>query len=356
MNFKEILDVGIRSNASDIFIKLGCTLRGRVNLEVKTINDHVFTDEDVEKVVSEILDDSKKKELENKRGYDFGVNYGDRWRFRVAIFYQRYALSMVIRKIDLEIPSFDQLSLPAETLERFCKEQQGLVLLTGMTGSGKSTTIASMIKFIDKNLGKHILTIEEPIEFTFEDDKSIVNQRELSSDVFSYSDALAQFALHSPDVIYIGNIRDQNTCRAALTAAETGVLVFSTMHTIDARTTIERIVNFFSPEQHDLVFNQLSSLLKGAMSLRLVPRADGQGLIPAYEVMTLSPGISTAIRERKIWEIPKYVESGEIHGMKSFNQCLSELVEAKKITTDTALEKSNNKDDLALHLRRRELI
>ncbi len=356
MNFKEILDAGIKVNASDVFVKVGCTLRGRVNLDVKTIKDHVFTEKDVENIVSEILDDPKKKVLEEKRGYDFGVNYGDRWRFRVAIFYQRYAFSIVIRKIDLEIPSFDELNLPASTLEKFCREQQGLILLTGMTGSGKSTAIASMIKYIDRNLGKHILTIEEPIEFTFEDDKSIVNQRELASDVSSYEDALAQFALHSPDVIYIGNIRDHNTCRAALTAAETGVLVFSTMHTIDARTTIERIVNFFPPDQHDLVFNQLSSLLKGAMSLRLVPRADGKGLIPAYEVMTLSPGISTVIRERKLWEIPKYVSTGEVHGMKSFNQCLSQLVEEKKITTNTALDKSNNREDLALYLRRKEMI
>jgi twitching motility protein PilT len=356
MNFKDILDAGIKANASDVFVKVGSTLRGRVNLEVKTIKNYAFTERDTERIVSEILDDSKKEELKKNKSYDFAVNYGDRWRFRIAIFYQRYALSIVIRRIDLYIPGFENLNLPFKALERFCKEQQGLVLLTGITGSGKSTTIASMIKFMNQNLGKHILTIEEPIEFTFVDDKAIVNQRELSNDVSSYTDALTQFALHSPDVIYIGNIRDRNTCQAALTAAETGALVLSTMHTIDARTTIERIVNFFPPEQHDLVFNQLSALLKGVMSLRLIPRADAKGLVPAYEIMTLSPGISTVIRERKLWEIPKYVSTGEIHGMKSFNQSLFELVEEKKISTDTALENSNNRDDLALHLRRRELI
>lgn len=356
MKFKEILDAAIKNEASDIFMKVGGDLRGRVNLEVKKLGDCVFTEKHIDDILSEILDDTKRKVLEKNRGIDFAVNYGDRWRFRVAIFYQRYAPSLVIRKIDLKIPAFQDLNLPPMALERFCGERQGLILLTGMTGSGKSTTIASIIDYMSKNLNKHILTIEEPIEFTFSDNKSIINQRELASDVHSYGDALAQFALHSPDVIYIGNIRDKKTCQAVLTAAETGVLVFSTMHTIDARTTIERIVNFFPPEHHDLIFNQISSLLKGVMSLRLLPRADRPGLIPAYEIMTLSPGIATLIRERKIWEIPKYIEAGDIHGMKSFNQSLLELVETKKISSQTALECSNNREDLGLILRRKELI
>ncbi len=356
MNFKDVLDAAIEKNASDVFVKAGAALRGRVNLDVVTLKDHVFSEKEAENMAAELLDDEKMEALKLRKGYDFGMNYGDKWRFRVAIFYQRYAHSLVIRKVDLEMPSFEELNLPADTMERFCNERQGLVLLTGITGSGKSTTIASIIRKINETARRHVLTIEEPIEFTFTDDKSIINQREIGADVASYGDALSQFALHSPDVIYIGNIRDHKTCQAALTAAETGVLVLSTMHTIDARTTVERIVNFFPPSHHDLIFNQLSSLLKGAMSMRLIPKADGTGLIPAYEVMTLSPGISTLIREKRLWEIPNYVAGGEIHGMKSFNQSLLELVESKKITAGTALEYSNSREDLALTLRKRELI
>ena len=355
-DFNSILDKCIEVQASDIFVRPGSVLRARVGLEITPAGDYVFSEKDVEKIVFDLIDGPRAERLKQHRSLDFAMNYGDRWRFRVAIFFQRYALSMVIRKIDLKCLSFGELNMPAETLEKFCREKQGFILLTGITGSGKSTTIASMINFINKNLKRHVLTIEEPIEFTFESDKSVINQREIGSDVHSYSDALTQFTLHSPDIIYIGNIRDHTTCQAALTAAETGALVLSTMHTIDAMTTIERIVNFFPSQQHDLVFNQLSSLLKGVISLRLVPKIDTSGLIPAYEVMTLSAGISAIIREKKVWEIPKYLAEGAVHGMKSFNQCLFDLVISKKISAQTALEYSNNKEDLAVQLRRKEII
>jgi len=201
MKFKDVLDAAIKEKASDLFVKAGSALRGRVGLDVKTVGDYVFTEGDVEEIAGEVLDDAKREFLGKNKNYDFGVNYGDRWRFRVAIFYQRSALAMVIRKIGLEIPSFEELNLPRQAMERFAGERQGLILLTGVTGSGKSTTIASLINFINANLGRHVLTVEEPIEFTFRDGKSIINQRELGADVSSYPDALSQFTLHSPDVI-----------------------------------------------------------------------------------------------------------------------------------------------------------
>jgi twitching motility protein PilT len=231
-----------------------------------------------------------------------------------------------------------------------------MVLLTGITGSGKSTTIAAMIEYINQSFGKHIITIEEPIEFTFEDKKSIINQREIGADVATYSDALWQFALHSPDVIFIGNIRDANTCYAALTAAETGVLVFSTLHTVNAASTVERIINFFPPHQHSLILNQLSFLLKGVVSMRLIPREDKSGLIPAYEIMVLSPSISRLIRENKLWEIPKYITTGDVYGMKSFHQCLLELVVARKISPENALQYADKREELELELRNKGLL
>jgi twitching motility protein PilT len=354
MRFKDVLAIMVEKNASDVFIRAGTPLKGRVCTEVETIADYEFSPKDVDKLVSEITNDYQKDKLQKEKSCEFTSCHGERWRFRTGIFYQKDALCIVVRKIDLGIPTFQELNLPGKVLEKFCHELRGLVLLTGITGSGKSTTIASMIDFINRNFGRHILTVEEPIEFTFTDKKSIINQREIGRDVFSYADALKQFTIHSPDVIFIGNIRDQRTCHAALTAAETGVLVFSTVHTVDAASTVERIVNFFAPQQHHFIFNQLSFLLKGVVSLRLIPRIDVAGLIPAYEVMTLSPTISALIRENKLWEMPKYIASGDIYGMKTFNQCLSELVESKKISEESALKYSDKKEELRLHLRRKD--
>ena len=225
------------------------------------------------------------------------------------------------------------------------------MLLTGSTGSGKSTTIASMIEYINTRHKKHILTIEEPIEFTFGDKQSIINQRELGPDVFSYQIALKAFALQSPDVIYIGNIRDYETMATAMTAAETGVLVLSTLHTINAAQTVERIINFFPPYQHEQVAIQLSSLLKGVISLRLIPYKEKSGRIPAYESMVLTPTISRLIRERKVWEIPRYLQEGGIFGMQTFNQSLTKLFREEKISIEEAMRFSDNKDELDLMLK-----
>jgi twitching motility protein PilT len=356
MNFKKILDMMIESKASDAFVRVGSNLRARINTQVVPVADNVLSLSDVEQIINEITREEYRDKLEANKGCEFTYWYKDFWRFRIGIFYQRNTPSLVVRKIDLRIPTFSDLNLPQKLLERLARDRRGIVLLTGITGSGKSTTIASMIQYINNNLGRHILTIEEPIEFTFDDNKSIINQREIGQDVGSYKDALRQFALHSPDVIYIGNIRDPETCHAALTAAETGVLVFSTMHTINATSTIERILNFYPPYQQPFILNQLSFLLKGVFSQRLLPRIDKPGLIPAYESMTLSPSVARLIRENKIWEIPQYITSGDIYGMKSFNQCLSELVDLKRVTPEIALEYADRKEELEMDFRNRGII
>jgi len=351
MNFKEILDVMIEKDASDIFIRYNSSLKGRIYSQVKEIDKHVFTSPSIEDIVDSIATDQQKERLKANKACEFSYWYKDHWRFRVGVFYQRNTLALVVRKIDLRIPSFEKLNLPVKVLENLCTEKRGLVLLTGITGSGKSTTIASIIDYINNNFGRHIFTVEEPIEFTFTDKKSVINQREIGVDVDSYDDALRQFALHSPDVIYIGNIRDVTTCYAALTAAQTGVLVLSTIHTINATSTIERVINFFPPHQHVFIRHQLASLLKGVFSQRLLPRLDSPGLIPAYESMMLSPSISRLIREDKLWEIPKYITSGDVYGMKSFKQCLLDLVGSKLISPETALEYADKKEELEMELR-----
>lgn len=356
MEFKEVIEVMIESEATDIFLRAYSSLKARVFSEVKVVKEHILLPQDLEKFIEEITDDKLKKTLRETGSCEFAIWYKEHWRFRVGIFYQRGTPAMVIRKINLRIPSFEELNLPVDVLKKFCHERGGIILLTGSTGSGKSTTIASMIEYINQNFSKHILTIEEPIEFTFTDKKSIINQREVGKDVLSYSDALRQFAVHSPDVIFIGNIRDEATCYAALTAAETGVLVFSTLHTVNAASTVERIINFFPPHQHQFILTQLSNLLKGVLSLRLLPRIDKPGLFPAYEIMTLSPTISRLLRENKLWEIPKYISTGEIYGMKSFNQSLLELVEKKMISSKVALQCSDKREELELQLRNKELL
>ncbi len=352
MNFKEILEAMIANNASDAFIVPDGSLRARVYSELRQIDAHIFTSKEIEKYISEITDDPTKALLKDNRDCELAINHSNRWRFRIGIFYQRDILAMALRKIDLDIPSFEDLNLPAATFRKLCNERRGLILLTGLTGSGKSTTVAAMIEYINRNFGRHIMTIEEPIEFTFRDKKSVINQREINRDVRSYQKALKETAMHSPDVLYVGNIRDRETCYAALSAAETGVLVFSTVHTINASSTIERIVNFFPPEQHNLIFNQLSFFLKAVVSLRLLPRADKEGLIPVYEIMTLSPTVSSLINKHKIWDIPQYMVSGEIYNMLTFNQCLWELIKKKQITSETALEHSDEKENLVLMMKK----
>ena len=356
MKFREVLDIMIEKDISDIFIRVNGKLKGRICSRVELIQDNLFGESEVEQMIKEIMDDEERKKLKARRGYEFTYWYKDNWRFRIGAFYQRNTPALVARKIDLRIPSFSELNLPAQILEGFCSQRRGMILLTGITGSGKSTTIASMIQYLNDNFGYHILTIEEPVEFTFGDNKSIINQRELGIDVANYQDALRQFALHSPDVIYVGSIRDAETCHAALTAAETGVLVFSTIHTVNATSTVERIVNFFPPHQHNLVINQLSSLLKGVFSQRLLPRANERKLIPAYESMSLSPSVSRLIRENKIWEIPQYIATGEHYGMKSFHQCLLELVQSGKVSSKVALEFADKREELEMELRNRGLL
>ncbi|NQT28121.1 MAG: PilT/PilU family type 4a pilus ATPase [Candidatus Omnitrophica bacterium] len=353
MIFKEILDMMIEKDVSDIFIRANGNLKGRVYSKVEVISERIISADSIAKIIKEITRESDKERLKIQRGCEFTYWYKDFWRFRIGVFYQRGTLALVVRKIDLRIPSFEELNLPVELLKKFCGEKRGIVFLTGITGSGKSTTIASMIDYINTNFGRHIFTIEEPIEFTFDDKKSVINQREIGTDVWSYRDALKQFALHSPDVIYIGNIRDVETCHAALTVAQTGVLVFSTLHTVNAASTIERIVNFFPTHQHNFVLNQLSFLLKGVFSQRLIPRCDKPGLIPAHEAMVLSPSVSRLIRENKLWEIPKYIDSGEIYGMGNFQKSLLELVESGKVSPEVALDYADKKEELTMELRNR---
>ena len=352
MSIKTLLKQMIEQDASDLFYRAGGVTHLRIDGKVVMVGETILTVGDVEKAIEELTTPQQRELFKNNLDVDFGLYLDElQRRFRISIFMQRNCPSMVIRNVRSHISTFEELNLPVEVLKKLSMETRGLVLLTGSAGSGKSTAIASMIEYINNNSSKHILTVEEPIEFTFKDKKSVVNQRELGLDVSSYAVALRSFTLQSPDVIYIANIRDYETMSAALTAAETGVLVLSTLHTINAPQTIERVTNFFPPYQHAELRNRLAYLLKGVISLRLVPLKNQPGRVPAYEVMLLTPTVSRLIREGKIWEIPQFIEAGAIFGMQSFTQSLVKLFREDKITDEEAAGFSDNKEEFILALK-----
>ncbi|MDD5237281.1 MAG: PilT/PilU family type 4a pilus ATPase, partial [Candidatus Omnitrophica bacterium] len=304
------------------------------------------------RAVDELTNAEQKAVFKKNLDVDFAIYLEEfKRRFRVSIFMQCNLPAMVIRNIRSQVQTFEELGLPAQVLKKLSLEKRGLVLLTGSAGSGKSTTLAAMIEHINNNAQKHILTVEEPIEYTFKENLSTINQRELGLDVSTYAVALKAFTLQSPDVIFIGNIRDAETMQAAFTAAETGVLVLSTLHTINASQTIERIINFFPPHQHAEMRTQLSMLLKGVISLRLVPKKSGSGRVPAYESMLLTPTVSRLIREAKTNEIPRFIEEGELFGMQSFTQSLVKLVKDGIVSEEAAGEFADNADELSLSLK-----
>jgi len=324
----------------------------RLNGQVLSVTDTQVSIDDIEMALQKLLSEEAREAFRKAKDIDFA--YYDpalRRRFRISIFMQRNWPSIVCRNIPPVTKTLEELNVPAEILKKLAMERRGIVLLTGTMGSGKSTTIASMVEHINNNAYKHIFTLEEPIEFTFTDKKSLINQREIGKDVISYPVALRAFTLQSPDVIYIGNIRDYETMQAALTVAETGVLVLSTLHTVNASQTVERMINFFPPHQHQQIRTQLSFLLKGVISLRLIPVKDGTARVPAAEVMTLTPTIGRLIREGKIGDIPRFLEESELFGMMSFNQSLSKLVKDGVVSENDAMEFADSKDELILAIK-----
>ncbi|MFA6357795.1 MAG: PilT/PilU family type 4a pilus ATPase [Candidatus Omnitrophota bacterium] len=349
MDIKKLMHEMVDRNASDLFYRAGGVPRLRIDGKVIPMDTKILTVDDVMVAIEQLANTKQLEVFRNEMDVDFGV-YLEEFlrRFRVSIFMQRNWPSIVIRNVHNNIASFGELNLPDEILKKLSMETRGIVLLTGTMGSGKSTTIASMMEYINNNAKKHILTAEEPIEFTFEDKQAIINQRELGMDVKNYPVALRAFTLQSPDVIFIGNIRDYETVSSAMAAAETGVLVLSTLHTINASQTVERLINLFPPHQHQEVRNQLASLLKGVISLRLVPAKDGVGRFPAYEVMLLTPTISRLIREGKIWEIPQFIEEGTVFGMQSFNQSLVKLVNEDKVNLEDAALVADSREEFML--------
>ncbi|MDA0933324.1 MAG: PilT/PilU family type 4a pilus ATPase [Planctomycetota bacterium] len=348
---EEFLRIMVKEGASDLILRSGSCPAIRMSGVIRFLGDDPMTQAALEQYLGAIVGERGMKEFRELGATDFALDVVGVGRFRGNAFRQTGELGFVFRRINTEIPSFKDLNLPVQPLKKLSSLTRGLVLATGTAGSGKSTTLASMIEYVNRNAQKHIITIEDPIEFLYEDRFSIVNQREIGTDAPSFAQAIRQAMRQSPDVILIGEMRDQETVAAAINAAETGHLVFSTLHTVNAVQTVERIISFFPPHQHDLIRLQLALNLAGVVSMRLIKAREGVGMVPAVEMMMNTPTVRELLQSGDTRMLPKALAEGSYYGTMTFNQSLSRLFEAGNISLDDALAASDNPEELKMQMR-----
>ncbi|WP_294956212.1 type IV pilus twitching motility protein PilT [Sulfurovum sp.] len=339
----------ISNEGSDLHIKAFSQIRVRIHGVLKVLGKDTLTADMVDEMVREITTEGQYERLVNDRTLDFSYKLGEDYRFRVNIFYQMDGLSAVFRLIPVKILSLDELKLP-EVIKTFTTIQRGLVLVTGVTGSGKSTTLAAILDKINNETKKHVITIEDPIEFVHRDKGCLINQRSVGQDTHSFSDALRAALREDPDIILVGEMRDLETIDIALHAANTGHLVFSTLHTLDAKETIDRIVGMFSNEEQNRIRMSLASVLEGVISQRLIPTKRG-GRIAGIEILKKTARIEQLIAENRDAEIPDALFDGkEIYGTQTFDQALLDLIKKGEISNEVALEYATNPADLKLKM------
>ena len=353
MELEKILKVAIRGGASDIIFKVGERPRFRFHGELVSLADgQSVARELLESWILQILPHHLKEKFASTGDADFAYQSTSGNRFRVNLFRQRQLPGMVMRIISGHVRTIEELQLPP-ILREFSMERRGLVLVTGATGSGKSTTLSAMIQKINKERASHIITIEDPIEFLFKDDKSTINQREIGIDTDSFASALRAALRQNPDVILVGELRDQETTECALMAAETGHLVFSTLHTTDAVETLTRLLSYFPPHAHDNVRQLLSRTLKAVISQRLVTRMDRQGLVAAHEIMVASANVRSHIEKGiNVASLYGVIANGsDTYGMQTFDGSLIELYQAGIISQEEALSQASHRHDMLLKIR-----
>jgi len=352
LDLKELAQQAAGARASDIFFKSGSPPAMRVDGKIRQLGDHEsLTPEDCESLAYSVMTHDQIGRFERRHELDLAFQIDGVARFRANVYQQRGTIGLVLRIIPLDIYSLDQLGMPAAIAD-LARQRQGLVLVTGPTGCGKSTTLAAMIDLINSNRRCNIVTIEDPIEFVHPDKKAIVNQRELGIDTDSFTDALKYVVRQSPDVILIGEMRDVETMNVALAAAETGHLVFSTVHTTSAAETLDRIMNMFPPHDKPIVCMRLSVSLKGVISQKLIPRKDHPGRVAAVEVMIANPTISKLLEEGRSSQIHQAIAEGEFWGMQTMNQCLDRFFKSGIISEEEALAHAGNLTELKQMMRR----
>jgi len=345
----KLLEQTISSDASDLHLSVGKPPVIRTAGSLKPMDEPVLSPSDTEAVVSAISDSNHRSQLETSGSTDFGFTFAGGARFRVSAFKQKGAYSLVLRRIPSKILSLNEIGLP-ESVRALLTRPRGLILVTGPTGSGKSTTLASMINEINANRSVHIITIEDPIEYYHEHNRSLVTQREIGEDVSGFADALRSALRQDPDVLLVGEMRDLETMEAAITAAETGHLVFATLHTTGAARTVDRIIDVFPSSRQDQVRTQLSSTLLAVLSQLLIPTKDGSGIAAAFEIMVTTPSIQNLIRENKTYRIDSDIQTGSKFGMKSLDAWLYDLIEADKIMAKDAVARARDPEELSVKI------
>ncbi|MCF6465643.1 type IV pili twitching motility protein PilT [Clostridium sp. Cult2] len=350
MDLIDLVKHGVDYKASDIHITVGIPPVFRIDGSLVYFGENILYPENTKALVQQVLDMRELEELEQNGELDTSYSSSGIGRFRINAYKQRGSYGMAIRIIPLRIPTMDKLGLP-NIVKELAMLPRGLILVTGPTGSGKSTTLASMVNLINEEKNCHILTLEDPIEYLHKHNKSIVNQREIGSDTNSFSNALRAALRQDPDVILVGEMRDLDTMSIALTAAETGHLVLSTLHTVGAAKTIDRIIDVFPPHQQQQVRVQFSSVIQAIISQQLLPKSNGNGRVAAFEIMVATPAIRNLIREEKIHQIDTSIQTGGKQGMQTMDSSLLELYNNGIISKDTILNQAIN-----LHIIRRYVL
>ena len=350
MDLQSLLQTLINKRGSDLHIRSAGPAYMRVDGELMQAAPDILAPTEVEQMLNSVVTKRAKRIFDEKGECDFSFQAGDIARFRVNAFKQRQKLCMSIRFISTKIPTLEELHLPVATMRKISDNSRGLILVTGITGSGKSSTLAAMVDYINDSRAEHIITIEDPIEFVHKDKKAIVTQREIGEDTASYSDGLRMALRQDPDVILVGEMRDLETTSAAMTAAQTGHLVFGTLHTIDSIQTISRIIDLYPPHQQPLVRIQLAESLKAVISQRLLLSVKG-GRVPAVEILQVTAHVRKLIEENKSADIIQACAKGQFYGMQTFNQSLAKLFKDGMATEEEVMAAATSPDDLKLALR-----
>ncbi|RKY06843.1 MAG: type IV pili twitching motility protein PilT [Planctomycetota bacterium] len=345
LHIDRLLEACIKMGGSDLHLVTGRPPVLRISGRLRSLDTKVLGPDDTVSLMKSITPEKNQQEIQENGGTDFGFAFGDAGRFRTSVFRQKGNLSLVLRLIPSELLSFETIGLP-KICSALCRRPRGLFLVTGPTGSGKTTTLASMINYINENLDRHIITVEEPIEYYHSHKKSIINQREVGIDVPTFSEALRRSLRMDPDVILVGELRDLETMEAAITAAETGHLVFGTLHTTGCQGTINRIIDAFPVSQQEQIRVQLSVNLIAVLSQTLCPVKVGKGRVAAYEFMVVTPAIANLIRENKTYRVESSIQTGKKFGMQLLDDHLWELFASEQITMEEMLDKARQPDAL----------
>jgi len=345
VEINQLLQLVVEKSASDLHLAVGRPPVLRLSGRLRSINSPNLTGEDTARLMKSITSDRCQQELNEEGTTDFGFAFGDKARFRVSCFKQKGEIGIVLRQIPNKLLSFEEIGLPSG-IKNLLTKPRGLVLVTGPTGSGKTTTLATMIDFINTEHERHIITVEDPIEYYHAHKKSLITQRELGVDIGSFSEALRRALRQDPDVILVGEMRDLETIAAAITAAETGHLVFGTLHTTGAARTVDRIIDAYPKDQQEQIRTQLSVSIVAAISQVLLPVADSKGRVAAFEIMIMTPAIENLIRENKTFRIPSAIQTGRKHGMILLDDSLFDLFIQKKITYAEMMMKAAEPSDL----------